>query len=792
MPKRIRFFSTMFAVFAGVLLTASLVVAPEGFFRSGDFLPLCGGWLLLLIMGGCSFRLKNAASADLFLGGGLLWGLISAMALAVTGFGNLLFALNVSVLLLGFGAAYAIFRFGDARLRSILFTTLLAVALAESVFALYCYRVKDPAIRAAYRANPEQTLAENGLYFAPNSTERLLFERRLLDSTEPLGTYGLTNTLAGTLVPPLVMLIGLFFLHLHRLFFAETDPAARKKRLGKLAAAFLPILPLLAALTLTKSRAGYLACLAGGIFAVLAGVRTLTLEAKARLAAKAEVIPEENLGANSQRGLSSRRLTRLALLLIPTLFLLCAVGAWRVGILDREVFSEAKKSLGFRLDYWTATAHMIADRPIFGVGPGNFQAVYPAYMLETASESVADPHNFAFELAAVFGLPTLTFFLLWGIALLVPRKKSRCETTAPVEQCAENRVEQRAEIPVKNQAKKLAENQAKNQAENPTKARFSPLEALAASVLGFLFVFGFSLTTEAPIDFDFLLGAIPAALVAAVIGKALFAEETVPPPLLLAALGASLINLSAAGGILFPATALPILLCGAAALAESNRSRADANWASTLDAKRESPHYRKNRLRGFAPIALAGVLLGLIFFGAQRLHHWEKTTLENMDTQIAGHATPTALLAELQKETGETGYRALSIPISRRLFSLALSEYERDSSAGNQTAWQNARRDLLRAAPQSSPVRFDAGREEYDVWKGTGRREFLIAAEEDFAEAVLRAPTDASLRVWHGRTLTELGQRAEAQKEFAEALRLDAVTPHADRKLPPELRKIAQ
>src|SRR5687768_5897865 len=42
------------------------------------------------------------------------------------------------------------------------------------------------------------------------------------------------------------------------------------------------------------------------------------------------------------------------------------------GGLDAQVLSESPKSVLYRLEYWQATAAMIADQPLFGCGPGNF------------------------------------------------------------------------------------------------------------------------------------------------------------------------------------------------------------------------------------------------------------------------------------------------------------------------------------------------------------------------------------------------------------------------------------
>ena len=56
-----------------------------------------------------------------------------------------------------------------------------------------------------------------------------------------------------------------------------------------------------------------------------------------------------------------------------------------------------------RWQYWRASAQMIADHPLTGVGPGNFAHNYPHYKPAAALESVADPHNFVLSILAQYG-----------------------------------------------------------------------------------------------------------------------------------------------------------------------------------------------------------------------------------------------------------------------------------------------------------------------------------------------------------------------------------------------------
>ena len=82
-----------------------------------------------------------------------------------------------------------------------------------------------------------------------------------------------------------------------------------------------------------------------------------------------------------------------------------------VGGLDRELLARASKSFGYRLQYWQSSLLMIADHPLVGCGPGNFQNAYTQYKLPEASEEVADPHNFLLEIWATAGTPAALAFL---------------------------------------------------------------------------------------------------------------------------------------------------------------------------------------------------------------------------------------------------------------------------------------------------------------------------------------------------------------------------------------------
>ncbi|MFZ2148776.1 MAG: O-antigen ligase family protein [Sedimentisphaerales bacterium] len=85
-------------------------------------------------------------------------------------------------------------------------------------------------------------------------------------------------------------------------------------------------------------------------------------------------------------------------------------------------------SMLVRWQYWQASMKMYSDHLLSGVGPGNFAHFYPRYKPASASESVANPHNFIFSILTQYGPIGLIGFLamicvpLW--AILYPRSVS--------------------------------------------------------------------------------------------------------------------------------------------------------------------------------------------------------------------------------------------------------------------------------------------------------------------------------------------------------------------------------
>ena len=256
-----------------------------------------------------------------------------------------------------------------------------------SALAYEQYFIRNPADRAEYAADPDAMLQKYGQWMPPGSREREAFELRLA-SKEPLATFALTNSLAGFLTPWFVLLLAILLLGAKR-SQNTAPPVAPDSRLPRLAFSLRAIaaVVVVGCLLLTKSRSAWVGTLVGcgGLIATAASYRFLTWR---RLLIGAAALAALVAATIAARGL------------------------------DREVLTEAGKSLGYRLQYWRSSWAMILDHPWVGCGAGNFQDYYTQYKLPEASEEIRDPHNFLLELAATSGIPA-ALAMLGVLALFV-------------------------------------------------------------------------------------------------------------------------------------------------------------------------------------------------------------------------------------------------------------------------------------------------------------------------------------------------------------------------------------
>ncbi len=225
--------------------------------------------------------------------------------------------------------------------------------------------------------------------------ERILWENRALDSSEPLGTFSLANTLAGILAAVFVLLIGQFS--------ADWKSDQRRSVVnGLLVAVQIGLIGY--CLILTKSRSAWAG--AGVGLAVLAVVR-------------------------SQAG-SLKKVFRRSIAGVLAVAVTFGAAAF-FGALDKEVIFESPRSLQFRLMYWTGAIEVLKEHPLAGAGPGNFRQLYLQHKVDESSEEIRDPHNFVLDAWCSAGLVGFTGILLL-IALLcrqLTRDEENAESSGP-------------------------------------------------------------------------------------------------------------------------------------------------------------------------------------------------------------------------------------------------------------------------------------------------------------------------------------------------------------------------
>lgn len=294
------------------------------------------------------------------------------------------------------GLAYIIFRQvprDPAQTSGILWSNMVMVT-ALACYGLFQTTVEYPAIREAYRANPERTLLSLGI--DPGSPSRKAFEDRLLGSNEVMATFALANSLAGILVGPIVLLSGLLFDQLLR-------PNTRWN--SKLARSIpLLLILLLASICLlwTKCRSAYLG--------LLSGVAVLSLLLLRRT-----------------------RMQSIISIVVPLFFVIVGlfIAGLATGRMDLLVLTESTKSLQYRVEYWVSTWSIIAQARhwLWGIGPANFSYYYMQFKLPQASEEISDPHNQFLEVWVTAGIFALLAFT--AAVLLALWRMTRDEKNEP-------------------------------------------------------------------------------------------------------------------------------------------------------------------------------------------------------------------------------------------------------------------------------------------------------------------------------------------------------------------------
>jgi hypothetical protein len=336
-----------------------------------------------------------------------LFGLLAWVTLStysVTGRGNVRYGVNElwtwiggGMLLLASGASWS-----NSTLHRAAIAWMIALCVSLAGHAWWQHGVELPELQRHYLADPDAAAREAGIHSPAGSRERQILADRVL-STEPFGTFALTNSLAALLLIGLVLGIAQLFPFHPQGMSIEAKTVLLLTRCGF----GLSSLTIGYALMLTKSRTAIVALGVSIAWLILQSLRT-----RSRNQPNA---PAKGSDANSKDLRWSQRARWMSLGV-------CGIAglaiAWKFGLVDLRVFSEAPLSIRFRLDYWRGALEVIANHPWLGAGPGNFRDAYTLVRSVTANELVADPHNGLLEIASTAGIPALALALCLGYFVL--------------------------------------------------------------------------------------------------------------------------------------------------------------------------------------------------------------------------------------------------------------------------------------------------------------------------------------------------------------------------------------
>lgn len=626
------------------------------------------------------------------------------------------------------GAGFFLVRqlIANAREARALTAVMLALAVTLSAYGLHEYFVSMPNDRAQYRENPEKMLRELNLPVEPDSPQRIVFEKRL-ESTEPMATFALTNSLAGVLAPWWIVAMGLALSN-RRSAFARSAAAPYNRSAMTLTGLLAAIGVILACLLLTKSRSAWLASAAG--LGVL------------------------GLAALRHGGLINRRIVLAGAALLAAL----VGGAVATGSLDREILTEASKSLGYRWQYWQASLAMIKDRPWLGCGLGNFQDEYTRYKLPDASEVVADPHNLLFEVWATAGTPALAAFLAIFVGVgydLFRRRRSKL-AAADIDAVSDNAA-----------GASLRPDKVASASDGwfePAAANWA-LVLAAALPAGFGLAFFIGLSSTVSLSVYAVLGGLAVSAIVLGLLTPWVHDGALPGGLPLLGSGVLTINLLAAGGISFPGVAASLWLLLALGL---NLTGADAPG-----------HALKGRSVALTACA-AAALIGA-FSWSDYLPVMQSRLLLLQSESALG-----ASREELLQSAAEADPRW-----SRPWEALEAIELSRWRGRHDRTAfkrWERAIEELNQRRPHSAAARLHAGNAHLDAYQAAHQEHDLLAAISNYQQAVRLYPNHAENHARLAVALAAAGKLPEARRAAAETLRLDDLTPHEDQKLSEELR----
>jgi len=680
-------------------VVATPLVGSEGFPHRGAELPLALGWLLLLLLWGIQAIGQKKLEIRWSLVETLLVAFLAWLALStwfVFGKGAPRPAFNSLWDYIHLAISFFLIRQVITQPRQVraMVVVMVAVAAAISAYSLYQNLVEFPQMRRDYYANPEEKLQESGIDPTPGNPTRVLFESRL-ESTEVTGTFTLVNSFSAFLVPWFLLASGWVYLEIKS-----------RRASGVAIAGVLAVVLMAVCLWLAESRASWISVIFGlGLLLVY--------------------------GTAAGRSVSWKWVA-LLFGLPPVL----AILGFALGILDVAMLGNAPTSLLYRLQYWEGSAQIVAKYPLVGCGLANFQRVYPEFMLPMASETVADPHNFVFEIWAGAGTPAI--LLLLSAMVVWALKIGR----TPAEESPANEETLVSSSPPGEWSDLL------------------PIllgGGLALALTGPLRMF----TQQESVNMAIvLLGVVPLGLVIW-LARGWIERGTLPTAWLVIAVASLTVNLTAAGGISFPGVAGSWYLLAALALPVAQPRVLQPGWARLLPAGLALGMIIVWNSWAYGPtlgsrseVALAHEMVMRGNFPAAVDYAQTAAQLDPWDDE------PDRLLAELYYQT----WMARPEESTRQRFDAAIAR-------------------MAKRVPLNYQSHLRLGQWRLGFYRRGDDPKDLESAIESFQQAVDYFPSRAIHHAQLAWALHLAGRDREASQVAEQAARLDEVNPHSERKL---------
>jgi O-antigen ligase len=668
-------------------------------------------------------------------------------------------AINLAWEWVALGVAYLLVRNlpRTSQESSVLAGALVATAVAVSVYGLYQEKVEFPQVREHFQRNPQQVLQQLGIDARPGSPEGQLFRNRLL-SNDVFSTFALPNSLGGFIVGPLVIALAVGF----QLVVRRDESRSRWVVLGMAAPL---VLVLLVCLILTKCRSAWVG--------LLIGIGVLAWDARKRVPARVLLLA----------GLSGA---------VVVVGLVAA--ALATGRLDREVLTQASMSLRYRWEYWQGTWGVVTDgasgikdtwnAPTFwyGVGPGNFAGPYLRHKLPQASEAIQDPHNLFLEVwstAGIWALLALLAALGLGLVELF-RATTVSETDRPDDRATS--VPRKAQQPRSRVGTPLTNYDDDGDDSPPRSVRWL-IACAGAGLILVLLVGDFNLF-KADLFPRWLI--LSGAWIAAVfLGGPLWVRLPLPVSAFGAAVGALLTNLLAAGGIGIPTVALGLWTM----LALGLNLRTDRGCGRLRELASRLPAL------GLAVAWAAGVG---VFFGLV-MPYWRSEAAMAQAEEAILRLPPDYDRAARAYEMASSADRFNS----RAWIGEAYRYLEEWKAQGAKATDDRLKRVSflldMAVTPPRNPYAWAVHNERAlvmaQVLSAIGQQLSPIEAiryQGKIVSATRMAsrlnPTSAPLHARLAEASAAISMYRDAVTEAEEALRLDRITPHLDRKLPDSVR----